>query len=289
MPMPLLLFLALLGGLAPSRLGAQTGAPAVARIVVDPAEPTLTSGDTLRLRAEALDAAGRPVPGAVIRFESQGVYHRASVTLDGLVVSGNTGRFPVVVTATAPGAEPVSETIVVRMVTGDAAYVEITPPVERLAVGQEWALTATIYSRLREIRREPVTWTSSAPEILEVDERGRLTALAPGRATITAAGSGTEADLPVEVVGTPIARIELTPSMVQARPGQVIRFKATPLDTAGAEVSGLTAVYTVSPKGGVISPDGIFIGYDPGEYTVTASFGAHRAEAVVRLAPAPGR
>jgi len=281
--------LALLVGLLQAPLlHAQMSGPRISRLVVDPGDLTVTSGDTLRLKATALDSSGRPVPGVTYHFESDGVYHRATVSPDGLVTSGNAGRFPILVTAHAPGQEPFEHRLEIRMQTGEAAYIEITPPVEKLVVGQSWSLTATTYSRLREIRREPVTWSSSAPEIVRVDERGQLAALAPGRATITVQGSGTEAHLPVDVVGSSIAEIVLTPGSIEGRPGQVIRFKATPRDAGGEAIEGLTPVFSVDPRGSaVISADGIFVGYAPGEYRVTASVGTHSVEAVVRLGEPP--
>ena len=53
-------------------LGAQGTASPVARIAVTPANPVVNAGDTLRLTAQALDANGQPVPGAVVRFRAQG-------------------------------------------------------------------------------------------------------------------------------------------------------------------------------------------------------------------------
>ena len=40
----------------------------VKRIVITPSPAIMTSQDTLRLSAQALDANGRPVPGVVFRY-----------------------------------------------------------------------------------------------------------------------------------------------------------------------------------------------------------------------------
>ena len=60
----------------PQTLCLATLAPAspVARIVVTPANPSVVTGDTVRLRGEAVDSAGRPVPvvlfaGRFMRFK----------------------------------------------------------------------------------------------------------------------------------------------------------------------------------------------------------------------------
>ena len=63
-----------------------TQAP-IARIAITPAAPTVVAGDTLRLRAQALDAAGRPVTGANIMFQAAGRHIPSSlVTTNGHVV-----------------------------------------------------------------------------------------------------------------------------------------------------------------------------------------------------------
>src|SRR5689334_13003263 len=43
----------------------------VARIAVTPNPVVVAAGDTMRLRGEALDSAGRPVPNATVRFFAQ--------------------------------------------------------------------------------------------------------------------------------------------------------------------------------------------------------------------------
>ncbi|MGH7714200.1 MAG: hypothetical protein ACREOG_23170, partial [Gemmatimonadaceae bacterium] len=76
----------------------------VARLVVSPANSVMNAGDTLRLTAQALDADGRSVPNAVIRFRGAGGVFEAEVDSLGLVASGATGTIPVAVVATVAGA-----------------------------------------------------------------------------------------------------------------------------------------------------------------------------------------
>ena len=93
---PLLMSFRLLALLAvlPAAVQAQ-----VARIVVTPATPTVAVHDTLRLRAEALDASGRPVPGVRVRFLAAGGRFEGSVDSTGLVQAGATGTLPVTAVA----------------------------------------------------------------------------------------------------------------------------------------------------------------------------------------------
>ena len=67
----------------PSLLAAQS----VARINVTPAAPSVVANQTIQLRAEAVDSAGRPVPGATVRFQGGSVFE-GGVDQQGLVSGG---------------------------------------------------------------------------------------------------------------------------------------------------------------------------------------------------------
>ena len=53
-------------------LPAVASAQSVARIAVTPASPRMVAGQSLQLRAQGVDAAGKPVSNAVIRFAMSG-------------------------------------------------------------------------------------------------------------------------------------------------------------------------------------------------------------------------
>src|SRR5262245_37963822 len=78
----------------------------VTRVVVTPARPVVSAGDTMRLSAQALDANGKAIADARIRFQSAGGVFEGSVDSLGLVTSGSTGTLPVVAVAIVPGARP---------------------------------------------------------------------------------------------------------------------------------------------------------------------------------------
>src|SRR5204862_461563 len=111
----------------------------------------VVAGDTLRLHARAVDAAGRPIEGALILFQPAGGFFEAHIDSAGLVSSGAVGTLPVVVSAVAPGGKPVIERISVRMVPGPAARIEIAPRATRLLAGQHVRLDAASYSRAGEV------------------------------------------------------------------------------------------------------------------------------------------
>jgi hypothetical protein len=255
----------------------------IARIVITPARRVVVVGDTMRLTAQAVDANGNPLPDASIQFLPAGAWFEGSVDSTGLVTSGATGTLPVAVRALLPGSKPVIERVDVTMIAGPAAHIEVAPRVPRLVAGQRIRLTAKVFSAAGDARTDRISWKSSAPTIARVTEDGLITAVSPGRVTISvSAGDATQA-VALQILSNTIASVELTPARITARQGDVIRFAVKARDAAGRAVAGLTPSWTFSPGRGMIGDDGSFVGYEPGDYLVTANFGTRSADAVVRL------
>jgi hypothetical protein len=272
--------------LAPAALSAQQAAkPAIARIVVLPLQRVVTAGDTLRLRAEARDAEGNLVPDVTFRWAQTGARFEGTVSPDGLVTSGSTGVLPAAVVAVLPGQQPTVERFEIRMVPGPAASIAVSPAVTRLVPGQRIRLNADVRSASGDVRDDRVTWATSNAAVLRVSEVGLVTAVAAGRARLTArVGEVTQA-LDVQVVASTVASFSVEPGVTDARTGDVIRFTAIARDAQGRDIAGVTPVWSFSPGQGVIDSDGAFVGYDAGTYTVTASLGNRSADAVISLAP----
>jgi hypothetical protein len=263
---------------------AQAAPPSpIASIQVTPAHPVVASQDSVRLRAEAFDSAGRPMPGARIRFRPAGGYFEGSVDTLGLVRSGSTGVLPVAVIATLPGSRPAVTRVEVRMVAGPAARVEIAPSVRRLVVGQRVRLGGTVYSAEGDRRADTLRWTSSSPGVARVSASGMLVAAGAGRATVTAGAGAARATLELEVIPDAIASLGLVPATAEGRTGDVIRFTLAARDAQGRAITGLAPAFSLSPGAGMIDPDGAFVGYEARGYTVTAVIGGHVAEATVTL------
>jgi hypothetical protein len=280
--LPALLFPALLlqqpGGAAPQP-------NPVARIVVTPAAPTLSSGDTLRLHAQAVDASGRPVANArIMWFTGAFGELQGSVDSSGLLHAGYPDRFPVQAVAMVPGAGPSApQEVLITVLPGPAARVDIAPRPAKLVVGQQVPLTATVLSAAGDRRSDPVHWTSAAPKVAEIGADGRLTARAAGSAVITASASGgrAEATLAITVAPNSIRRLEIEGAGTGLRTGDVRRLRAVARDAAGKEVPGLLATWSIAPGDGQVEQDGRFVAYLPGSYTVTATLGPSVAQVVV--------
>jgi hypothetical protein len=219
----------------------QLPASPIDRIAVTPANPSMNAQDTLRLHAQALDAAGNVVPGARLRFvPSSGARFEGTVEESGLVRSTATGTLPVTIIATVPGTAPVTQRVEVAMVPGPAARIAIGRAVDRLVVGQRVLLEATSLSALGDRRDDRIAWRSSAAAVARVGPDGLLTAVAPGRATITASAGNARTEIAVQVVADDIGIITITPATSQAS----------------------RRLWSFTPGHGMIDEDGAFVGYE---------------------------
>jgi hypothetical protein len=265
---------------------APTAPSPIARIEVLPGTSLqMPAGDTLRITARALDVNGQPVPDATVRYFGAGGRFEGKVDSTGLIRSGSTGTLAISVVASVPGTKPVLERVEVQMVPGPAARVAVAPQVTKLVAGQRLRLTATSYSQSGDERNDPIAWKSSSPAAVKVSEDGVLSAVGQGRATITARTGAAVASLTVQVVANTIARMEISPSHVEARTGDVVDFVVTARDVQGREIAGLTPSWTFAPGSGEITPTGQFVGYVAGDYFVTVTLGSASAEAAVTLRP----
>lgn len=266
--------------LAPAALAAQ-----VARITVTPVNPTVVTGDSLQLKAVALDAAGNPVPNATIRFQQTAAAFEGVTTPDGLVKAGGPSVLPINVTAIVAGQKPFITNVEVTVLPGAAASITLAPKISRLVAGQSFRVGAQVLSNIGDSRVDKVMWTSSTPAVAKVGTDGTITGVGAGKATITASAGAVTSSLPVEVVAQTIASLTISPSQPNVRTGDVVRFTLTAKNAAGAEIEGLTPSWFFSPGEGAIDETGAFVGYDAGTYTVTAQLGNQNAQTSVTLAP----
>lgn len=266
---------------------AATAAPKsrIARIVVTPVQKVVVAGDSIRFTAEARDASNTLIPDVQFLWSREAnARFEGTMSETGLLISGSTGTLPIVVVGRLSGEQPKVERFEVRMVPGPATRIAVTPMPTRLVPGQRIRLSAAVHSRLDDLRDDRVMWKSSNAAVARVNEAGLVTAVAAGRVTITASVGSVQQALTLQVLATPVAALDVSPDVIDARTGDVIRFKAIAKDAAGRVIDGLTPVWSFNPGQGVIEGDGAFVGYEAGQYTVTASLGNRSAEAVVTLA-----
>ena len=257
-------------------------------IRVTPSRPVVVARDTLRLRAEALDSAGVPIPNARIRFVSAGFANAGEVDSTGLVSTASPGMIPVVVMASVPGrGRPVTERVEIRSEVGPPARIELRSTPARIVARQHVRLEAMVRSAHGDSSGMPIKWTSSSPAVATVSG-SLLTGVAEGSATITATSGRARASFDLRVVGG-VTSVVLSPANPTVRQGDVVRFTALARDRAGRTAEGLAPTWSFSPGHGVLGDDGTFVGYEPGQYLITATLGTASGVATVTVTPREAR
>src|SRR2546427_5535059 len=262
----------------------------IAKVEVQPSGGEVPIGGKLKFTARALDAAGRPVPGAQIGWYATAM--QGEVDSTGVFTGGYQGYSRVTAVAYVPGVtgSQVFGTALVHVLPEPPARIDLDPRPTRLVAGSRFTVSATAFSRHGDRRPDPVTFTSSTPRVATVTNDGRLRAVAAGRATITAtAGPATET-LALQVLPNNIARITIEPGTSHGRTGDVVKFSAVARTAAGRPVSDVATDWAVAAGPGIseIDPSGTFVAEVAGDYTVTASIGGEENDAVVHVSPRGG-
>jgi hypothetical protein len=266
---------------------AQAAVPSpVARVEVTPPRTEIRIGQTVQLSARALDASGTPIPGARIRWFTGGGEGSVDSTT-GLVRGGYRGNMRVTAVASVEGARPAFGQADIVVLPLDATRIELSTRPGRLVVGSRLSLSGTAYSAQNDRRGDAVVFSSSNPRVLAVTPDGRVSALAPGRATVAATAGGAATTLSVQVLPNTVSRLTVQPATPSVRTGDVVRFTAAAQGSGGRALEGVPVRWAIEGSGGVaqIDEDGGFVAEVPGKYTVTASMGGHSADAVVDVRP----
>ena len=161
--------------------------------------------------------------------------------------------------------------------------IDVTPAQLRLeAVGATATLAAVVRDPGDGTVALPVRWSSSRPEVAEVDASGRVTARRSGDAEVRASAAGLVRVVPVQV-SIP-ARAELVPAalaLTGVPSGQALRLRL--LDDAGREVAPRSVAWKSSDESVVQVAAGTVTAVAPGQAQVTASAAGLTAAAAVEV------
>jgi hypothetical protein len=273
--------------------------PKVAKLSAEPARITIKAGQTLPLKITAYDAEGREIPDAQIRVSGP----RGAISYtDGQIKASRAGSFTAVATSFTGNRQepPVTLEIPVLVTWPTLSRLEVVPEKGALYVGTLLAHTVKGFHDDNSVRGDlKVTWRSSDASVASVDRFGNVTALKPGRTTITAESEGVTAQQPYTVAANPVASIETQISETSIKTGDVIHLNATAKRANGQPVADAKIIWTYvytpddtikAPGGpGIIdrAPDGtaLFAANAPGQFTLQAQTGNVLARTVVDVEP----
>lgn len=157
----------------------------VASVTVTPPSVTVNVGSTVTLTGAAFDAGSAPLPGRVFAWSSG---NPAIATVTSLGVVRGMGAGTVTITGTSEGK---SATSTVTVIVPPVATVTVAPATATVGLGDSLQLTAEVKDAAGNILTgRTVTWQSSNTLVASVSTTGKVRALAPGDATITATSEG---------------------------------------------------------------------------------------------------
>ena len=219
--------------------------PVVATVSVSPPMASIEEGGMQQFEAMAMTEDGMVIADAMFTWMSsnEGV---AMIDAGGLATGVSAGE--VTITATADDI-PGTATLTVKEPPPMVATVTVTPPMAEVEEGQTQrfiAVAADADGML--IQGAPISWTSSDENVATVSSTGLATGVGPGEATITASSDGVSGEATLTVTEAPpvLAKIEVTPPMVEIEEGQTEQFTARGLTSDNEEISDLSYTWSSS-------------------------------------------
>jgi uncharacterized protein YjdB len=217
-----------------------------------------------------------PVRGALVELVRSSANQRALQA----VPPPPTSPIPPMRAETAAATTPIP---VPRIVS-----IGVTPPAATLSVGETARLTAAPQASGGTAAHRPLAWSSSDPAVATVGNDGLVTAVSPGKATISVAAEGITGRAAVTVTPAPVASVTVTPPALSLTVGATAKVSAAPGDAAGRPLTGREIVWSSSAVAvATVAADGIVHGLAPGSATLTATSEGRSAAVAVTVTPIP--
>ena len=259
---------------------AQDANPAVSASIVKTVEVSTPVkeaevGQTVKITVVAKDASGNVIKEKPSTYLA-GPFDIAAADEDGNVKLFGIGEVTI---GAIVGGKPGFSTFMVK--APGVKTIEIAPVKTPLATGGNVQLDAVTRIFNGDPRTGvPVIWTSDNAQVATVDAAGVVTAVGPGKATITATSGPATATTTITVVKNTLRGLTVTAGAKTARTGDVVRFTAK-----GDPSSEFATRWTVSGNGATVDANGAFVADLPGTYIVTGMSGNVSSSASIVVAP----
>jgi uncharacterized protein YjdB len=259
---------------------------AVATCTVTPASVALLVGDTVQLRATALDAEQVSVRGATIAFSSSVPTVAQVVATSGVTTGVAPGTAQVVATCGTGSASAVGRAAVTVGARPAASVVFQSATVALLEADTTVLRVVVRDDRGGVVQTPRVLWSSLSPTIARVDSTGRVEAIAPGTAAIRANVGIAQATATISVAARVPASLTM-PATFRVEAGETVSAEVVVRDPTGRVLPGRIPSWSSSALA-IASVDaaGLIRGVAPGTAVVTARLDALVASGMVTVLPA---
>ncbi|MFP4597253.1 MAG: Ig-like domain-containing protein [Persicimonas sp.] len=249
----------------------------VNRVEVEPDEAEVDIGGRLELSATAYGEDDSELSARTVEWSSADE-DIATVDADGRVTGVAEGQ--ATIRAAMTGVTGKATVTVFEPVD----RVELTPTESTIEVTDTLELSAVVFDVNDQQRDDRVVqWSSSRPEVAEVDSSGLVEGLSGGQTTITAESGGESAEATI-TVEAPVADVELTPNPASVEVEDTLQMTAKVFDAADNELSGAEIDWESDDETvATVDDDGLVAGISGGEVTVTATSEGHSDTARVTV------
>lgn len=249
--------------------------PVVSNVQVTVPVKEAEVGQTVKVTAVATDASG------TVLKEQPSAYFAGPFDIAATDDNGNVKLFGIgqVTVGAIVGGKPGFTTFMVK--APGVKTIDITPIKAPLAVGSSFPLDAVTRLGSGDPRSGvPINWTSDNPQVATVDAGGVITAVGPGKATITAKSGTATSTTTINVVKSNLRSLLVSAGVKSARTGDVVRFSAK-----GDPANDVMTRWSVSGSGAYVDGSGAFVAERPGTYIVTATSGNMSSSASIVVSP----
>lgn len=242
----------------------------VDRLELFPASMHIEVGSVAAVSAQAVDRRGRQMLNTALTW-SVDQRNIAVVEGNGIVRAIEPGSCVVTARTTNSDGTVVEASLAVRVRQASIARLSIASDRSMIEVGETISLRATTWDSMEvEVRDAVPTWKSTHPSVARVEGDGKVTALAPGRVTITAELEGKSGQLALLVAPSAMVSLEIG-TINDPVVGVMQQLSVTGVNRTGQTVSPQVRWHVTPPEAATVTPAGAFTPRRAGAMTVRAT------------------
>ncbi|MFP8487532.1 LVIVD repeat-containing protein [Gracilimonas sp. Q87] len=259
------------------------------KIVIEPEPVVVEVGNELQLQAKLINAQGQTLPDTVLFFSRNGA--DLEVSREGYVKANKPGTYSVIAMRSGPREDRVTRNFEIEVPYPPIAEVSFKNVPDNIYAKTTIDLHVDVTDEMDLIRENPDVTFQSSSESVAMVSHGKLLALKPGNARITASSGGKSATLNLNVKNNPAEVIEIANTETNIRTGDVITLNATAKAANGRNVDApITYSFVAQPDDnlgqgaeGQINQKGKFVANVPGTFILSARSGDAVTDQVIRV------
>lgn len=259
------------------------------KIVIDPDPVVVEVGSELQINATLVNEDGEALPDTILFYSRNG--RDLEVSRQGYVKANKPGTYTAIALRSGPRDQRVVQQFTIDVPFPPIAKVEFKNVPDNIYSKTTIDLNVDVIDEMDLIRENPDLTITSNNESVAMISHGKLMALKPGKAKVTAVSEGKTATLNVNVKKNPAASIEIGNEETTIRTGDVIHFDAVAKASNGKTVDvPITYSFVAQPEDnlgqgaeGQVSQDGKFVANKPGIFTLSARSGDAVSDQVIRV------